>query len=90
MLQAGRAYMFAQGYRPATAEGHKSTFALLEMALGLQQRDLIAYFDRMRNKRNEALYGMAGRVAETEAQNLLRKAEEFVRFIRMTLQKGEG
>jgi hypothetical protein len=33
---------------------------------------------------------MAGRVAETEAQNLLRKAEEFVRFIRMTLQKGEG
>jgi uncharacterized protein (UPF0332 family) len=82
VLQAGRAFMFAQGYRPATAEGHKNTFAFLAAALGPEQADLVGYFDRMRNKRNQAVYGMAGRVAETEARSLLTKATEFVRQIK--------
>ena len=81
VLQAGRAFMFAQGYRPATAEGHKNTFAFLAAALGPEHKDLVGYFDRMRNKRNQAVYGMAGRIAETEARNLLAKATEFVRLV---------
>jgi uncharacterized protein (UPF0332 family) len=81
VLQAGRAFMFAKGYRPATAEGHKNTFAFLAAALGPEQEDLVGYFDRMRNKRNQAVYGMAGRIAETEARNLLAKATEFVRLV---------
>jgi uncharacterized protein (UPF0332 family) len=82
VLQAGRAYLFAQGYRPATAEGHKNTFAFLAAALGPEHAELVGYFDRMRNKRNQAVYGMAGRVAETEARSLLRKAADFVRLIK--------
>jgi uncharacterized protein (UPF0332 family) len=82
VLQAARAFMFAQGYRPATAEGHKNTFAFLAAALGPEQTDLVGYFDRMRNKRNQAVYGMAGRVAETEARSLLTKATDFVRLIK--------
>ena len=81
VLQAGRAFMFAKGYRPASAEGHKNTFAFLAAALGPEQEDLVSYFDRMRNKRNQAVYGMAGRIAETEARNLLAKATEFVRLV---------
>ena len=81
VLQAARAFMFAKGYRPATAEGHKNTFAFLAAALGPEQEDLVGYFDRMRNKRNQAVYGMAGRIAETEARNLLAKATEFVRLV---------
>jgi uncharacterized protein (UPF0332 family) len=71
VLQADRAFMFAKGYRPATAEGHKNTFTFLAVALGLAHADLVTYFDRMRNKRNKAVYGMAGRIAETEARNIL-------------------
>jgi uncharacterized protein (UPF0332 family) len=82
VLQAGRAYMFAKGYRPATAEGHKNTFAFLAAALGSEHADLVSYFDRMRSKRNQAVYGMAGRIAETEARNLLTKAAEFVRLVK--------
>ena len=37
-LQAGRAFMFAKGYRPASAEGHKNTFAFLATALGPNRR----------------------------------------------------
>lgn len=82
VLQAGRAFMFAQGYRPAAAEGHKNTFAFLADVLGPEHADLIGYFDRMRNKRNQAVYGMAGRVAETEVRSLLTKATDFVRLIK--------
>ena len=42
----------------------------------------MSYFDRMRNKRNQAVYGMVGRIAETEARNLLAKATEFVKLVR--------
>lgn len=82
ILQASRALMFAQGYRPASAEGHKNTFAFLAAALDPEHADLVSYFDRMRNKRNQAVYGMAGRIAETEARNLLAKATDFVRLVK--------
>ncbi len=89
VLQAGRAFMFANGYRPASAEGHKNTFAFLAATLGPEHADLVSYFDRMRNKRNQAVYGMAGRIAETEARHLLSEATDFVRLIKR-LVKGES
>jgi uncharacterized protein (UPF0332 family) len=49
--------------------------------------DLVTYFDRMRNKRNQAVYGMAGRIQETEARNLLTKATEFVRLVKRLLKE---
>lgn len=82
VLQASRAYMFSQGYRPASAEGHKNTFAFVRVAMGGNYEDMITYFDRMRNKRNQALYDVAGAITETEAKNLLNKATEFVDLIR--------
>jgi uncharacterized protein (UPF0332 family) len=87
VLQAGRAFMFAKGYRPASTEGHKNTFAFLAAALGPEQTDLVSYFDRMRNKRNQAVDGMAGRIAETEARNLLAKAAEFVRLVKRLVKE---
>lgn len=82
VLQASRAYMFAQGYRPASAEGHKNTFAFMQIAMGEEYEDLITYFDRMRNKRNQAIYDIAGLITETEARNLLERATQFVELIR--------
>ncbi len=87
VLQAGRAFMFAEGYRPATAEGHKNTFAFLLAALGPEHEEMITYFDRMRTKRNVAIYGMAGRVADSEARTLLAHAERFVRLIRNRIRE---
>ena len=87
VLQAARAFMFAKGYRPASAEGHKNTFAFLAAALGPEHVDLVSYFDRMRNKRNQAVYGMAGRIADTEARNLLKKATDFLRLVKRLLKE---
>lgn len=87
VLQASRAYMFSQGYRPATAQGHKNTFAFMVLAMGKDYEDLITYFDRMRNKRNQAIYDVAGLITETEARNLFKRASEFVVLIRRRLDR---
>lgn len=85
VLQASRAYMFAQGYRPASTEGHKNTFAFMKAALGPGDQDMISYFDRMRRKRNQAVYDVAGMISETEARNLLDSAEQYVAMVRAKL-----
>ena len=87
VLQASRAYMFSQGYRPQTAHGHKNTFAFMAIALGADHQDLITYFDRMRKKRNQAVYDISGLITETEAKGLLKKAEGFVSLIRKRLRE---
>jgi len=87
VLQASRAYMFAKGYRPTGAEGHKNTFAFMRLALGKQYDDLITYFDRVRNKRNQAIYDVAGLITETEARNLFKQATDFVKLMRDLLEK---
>ena len=73
--------MFAHGYRPASAEGHKNTFAFMRVAFGKEHEDLITYFDRMRGKRNQAIYDVAGLITETEAKALFEKAVFFVNLI---------
>jgi uncharacterized protein (UPF0332 family) len=87
VLQASRAYMFAQGFRPSSSESHKNTFAFMRLAMGKDYEELMAYFDRMRNKRHQAIYETAGLITETEAYNILEKAESFVVLIREELKK---
>ena len=87
VLQASRAYMFAQGFRPSSSESHKNTFAFMRLAMGKDYEELMAYFDRMRNKRHQAIYETAGLITETEARNILEKAESFVAMIREKLKK---
>src|SRR4030042_5730343 len=87
VLQASRAYMFAKGFRPARHESHKNTFAFMRLAMGRDYEELMTYFDRMRNKRHQAIYETAGLITETEARNILEKAEGFVAMIREKLKK---
>jgi uncharacterized protein (UPF0332 family) len=85
VLQACRAYIYAQGFRPASTEAHKNAFAFMREALGAEHEDLFGYFDRMRAKRNRAIYDVAGLITEQEARNLLRQAVDFVKMIREML-----
>lgn len=89
VLQASRAFMFSEGYRSASAGGHKNTFAFMAEAMGPDYEELITYFDRMRSKRNQAIYDVAGLITETEARNLLDRAAAFVHLIRSRLTAGD-
>lgn len=88
VLQASRAFMFSEGYRPASHEGHKNTFAFMRVAMGKSYEDMITYFDRVRNKRNQAMYDVAGMISETEAKNLFRVAVDFVALVKKILRAG--
>ncbi len=85
VLQASRAVMFAQGYRPASHESHKNTFAFMLATVEETQKPLISFFDRMRVRRHQAIYEAAGAVTETEARTLLTKATEYVDWVRQQL-----
>ena len=85
VLQASRALMFSQGYRPASHESHKNTFAFMLATVEETQKPLISFFDRMRVKRHQAIYEAAGTVTETAARALLTKAKEYVCWARQQL-----
>ena len=82
VLQAARAFMYSRGFRPATDQGHKNTFAFAREALGNDFASLVGYFDRMRTKRNQAIYDVAGIITESEAKAIFDRAVEFVELIK--------
>ena len=81
MLQAARAVMFSKGYR-ATGEGqHATVIQFVQIALGEEFTTTLEFMDRMRRKRNRAVYDMAGLVSSKEATEAIETAVNFVRAI---------
>jgi len=78
VLQAGRALMFSQGYRPSSMEGHKTVFTFLREALNPEYSSLVTYFNRVRVKRHAAVYDVAGLVTQRESADVLLRAAELV------------
>jgi len=67
-LQAGLAFMYAKGYRPRGADRHKTVIRFLQAALDPAWRPQLNRLDRIRKKRHQAVYRLAGGVSETEAR----------------------
>ena len=53
----------------------------MRAALGDDLSSLIGYFDRMRKKRNQAIYDVAGLITEKEARSILKNAAAFVETV---------
>ena len=87
VLQASRAFVFSQGYRPASSEAHKNTFLFLEAMLGEDLKTLVTFFDRVRVKRHQAVYDARSDITETEAESLLSKAKNFVLLLRKRIKQ---
>jgi len=86
MLQAGRALMFLEGYRPFTQYGHVAVVKYVHAAFGKQVTGrMIDIFDRMRKKRHRAVYEEVDIVSQDEAKNAVKWAEEFVNKIKRTI-----
>jgi len=88
VLQASQAYMFNRGYRPAAAEGHKATIQFMRLAVDEPQKKSIDYFDRVRRKRHRTLYHEPGLVSEKEAQEILKRAGEFLAYVEAFIARG--
>ena len=87
VLQACRAYMFRLGYRPASGEAHKATFAFMQVVIEEPFRKSVSYFDRVRKKRHRTIYDEVGLISEKEAKELLNRAAEFLSYIECKLRE---
>ena len=88
MLKASLGFMLSFGQRPRSIPGHH--VAIIEFAekhLGKEFRNLVSLFNRMRRKRNELIYDVAGIISRKEAEQALETAGKYLKAIREEIQK---
>jgi uncharacterized protein (UPF0332 family) len=88
MLKASLGLMLSFGVRPRSLPGHHVT--IIEFAgekLGKEFRGLISMFNRMRRKRNQAIYEVTGLISKDEARQALETAATYLEAIRNEIQK---
>ena len=79
MLQAGRALMFSQGYRPTGKYKHVSVLEFVKTKFGEEFADKILFiFNKIRKKRHIAVYEQVNIISSNEAKSSLDTAKEFV------------
>tara|TARA_Y100000294_G_scaffold367_1_gene303 strand:+ start:476 stop:745 length:270 start_codon:yes stop_codon:yes gene_type:complete len=67
-----------EGYRVPEKPGHHvTTLEAVRLALGGNLDDMVDYFDQCRRKRHNVDYDSAGITSDSEAKDLLEKANEF-------------
>jgi uncharacterized protein (UPF0332 family) len=81
ILQAGRALMFFEGYRPRGSEQHATVVEFVEERLGPSYIEQVRLFDQMRRKRHRVIYEATGLVSKMEAEQAVAFATKFVEQI---------
>jgi hypothetical protein len=77
-LQTAKIVIACSGHRVSARAGHHAvTFEAARLAIGSEAISLTDYFDACRRKRNMIDYDNSSVATETEADELLRKADEF-------------
>ena len=83
MLRASLGFMFSHGFRARSQPGHH--IAIIEFVRGridTKHHGLLTVLDRLRRKRNMALYDDTGFISHHEAQEALASARHFIEVIR--------
>lgn len=83
MLKASLGFMFSYGFRARSQLGHH--IAIIEFVrarIDKKQASLITVFDRLRRKRNAALYDDTGFVSHHDAEQALVSASQYLKVIR--------
>ena len=87
MLKASLGLMLSHGSRPRSQPGHR--IAIIDFArshLHKQHSGLLTIFDRLRRKRNLALYDDTGFTSHYDAEQALESAERYLRLIRTDIE----
>ena len=83
MLKASLGFMFSFGFRARSQPGHH--IAIIEFVrtrIEKRHAGLITVFDRLRRKRNTALYDDTGFVSHHDAEQALESARQYLKVIR--------
>ena len=86
MLKASLGFMFSHGFRARSQPGHHvAIIEFVRARLDKKHSGLLLVFDRLRRKRNLALYDDTGFVSRHEAEQALETAREYIAVIRADL-----
>jgi uncharacterized protein (UPF0332 family) len=87
-LQAANMVIAASGYRVTSRTGHHRVAILaLTLAIGPSAQPYADYFETCRRKRNVIDYTHADVATDTEAHEILQKAEEFIQVVEDWISK---
>ena len=90
MLKASLGFMFSHGFRARSQPGHH--IAIIEFVrahIDKKHAGLLTVFDRLRRKRNMALYDDAGFVSHHDAEQALESAREYLGVVRADITARE-
>jgi uncharacterized protein (UPF0332 family) len=86
MLKASLGFMFSQGFRARSQPGHHvAIIEFVRTRIDRKHAGLMIVFDRLRRKRNMALYDDTGMVSHHEAEQALEAAREYLGVIRASI-----
>ena len=77
ILQTSLAFMYSEGYRPRGEGKHVNTFRFLQNALPDSSMKEVDYLQKLRRKRNRAVYDRRGIISEKEMKGIIDFAEDF-------------
>jgi hypothetical protein len=83
MLKASLGFMFSHGFRAKSQPGHH--IAIIDFVRSLidkKHTGLLIVFDRLRRKRNTALYDDTGFVSRHDAEQALESAADYLKVVR--------
>src|SRR6202045_2710330 len=82
MLKASLGFMFSHGFRTRSQPGHHiAIIDFVRARLDKKHAGLISVFDRLRRKRNTALYDDTGFVSRHDAEQALKFARDYLGVI---------
>ncbi len=82
MLKASLGFMFSHGSRARSQPGHHiATIEFVRARVDKKHAGLLTVFDRLRRKRNLALYDDTGFVSRHDAEQALEAAREYLALI---------
>lgn len=86
ILQAGRALMLYEGYRPRGVGQHKTVLTFIEISMGSDFKERARFLDKMRYKRHQVIYDEPELITEAEAKHAVKIAQEFVDLVKTKVQ----
>ncbi len=82
MLQAGRALMFTKGYRPKSESHHLAVVLFMKAVYSSKfPEEVLNSMDKAKRRRHDSTYDIRGFITETQAKNLVEKAEIFAKTV---------
>ena len=87
MLKASLGFMFSHGFRARSQPGHHiAIIDFVRSRIDKKHAGLLVVFDRLRRKRNTALYDDTGFVSHHDAEQALESAGDYLNVIQLTSQ----